>query len=275
MFKRILVSLAVSVISVAGGTGIAPELGVGQALASYTVPTWQPIYNHAYCFYNYDNELAIPDAPTSSNADNPITTVFTNAATAGQTWSLFGETGAFPHTGSTYNSPDYEFITPAGQGRFPDESYGAKTLSCGQGSSGWDTHVRLYPDGSLGQGDLYDPYWGYFTLADTHEDYECNPKDFGYAEQAEGYVRQVMSQNNVKCSATGYLGKGQPCVQSIQNDAWNFSNAEQFPGPTWVGCGSQNGYRPYLNGTSTIDSSHCLENDGYATVITVSTWSPT
>lgn len=269
-----LITTAVSALSMIAGAFIAtmPQLHPSAAFASYTVPSWNQVCNHAYCFYNYDNGINPYTQPTAANADNPITTVFTNALPA-DAWGLFSESGQFPNTGPNGgNTADYEFITPSGNSQIADQSYGVKTPYCSNGSGpAWDTHVRLYPDSSLGYGALYDPYWGYFVLADTHQDHECAPKDFGYAEQAEGYVRQVMGQSNVSCSAIGYLGNGQPCVQSIQNDAWNFNNPEQGPG-TGALCG-YNGYRPYLTGTSTVDTQHCLENDGYATVIGVSYWS--
>lgn len=270
ILKRALTVLAMTAVVPLAVLGTS---GPRVALAAYTVPNWGSYCNHAYCFYRYDSEINPPEQPTASNADNPITTVFTNALPA-DAWSLFSESGQFPETGSVYNSADWELSTGSSPNLFADQSYGVKTLSCGHGSqTGWDTHVRLYPDSSLGYGALYDPYWGYFVLADTHEDYECSPTDYGYAEQAEGYVRQVMGANNVSCGGFGYLSQGQPCVVSIQNDAWYFGNVEKWPGDTAISCGADNGYRPYLNGTQTVDYSHCLENDGYTSVINVSYWS--
>lgn len=240
----------------------------GVALAHYTVPNYQQKCNHAYCFYNYDNEgITYPQAGTATNADNPITTVFEQNATAVMVHSLFGELGGWGSPGSQ----DAEVF-----GSFYDYSKGLKTQPCSPSNPNlWDTHARLYPDSTDGGGDLYDPYWGYFVLADTHQDEECTGQ-FGYQEQAEGYLRQQMGQNKVSCFAVGYLTKGQPCVNGVQNDATNFYNSLQWPNDGGYGnlgsCGTNNGYFP------TNDSpaySHCLENDGAATVINVQYYSGT
>jgi hypothetical protein len=247
------------------------------ALANYPLPKAPHYYYNTYWgMYNYDfhpNSTGCtggcyPD-PTNYGGsggssdypyvDNPVTMVFTNNAsstkvknmlTSGGFTSLGGpEEGYFTGT-NAQNSDTYNVL-------FRNEQKGLKTSpGCNNIP---DYHVRWYGwytgFNSGYQDALFDPYWGFFEFATTHEDIndvsQCGTAAvYGYQEEAARHVWQQFANNATYIDLS----------QSALTWTWFDNELDQSTGSWGLPCGSGGaGITGYISGT------HCMESDGYVT----------
>jgi hypothetical protein len=243
---------------------IAATAAIALATASVTVPAspahaWTPPNytnkcNQTYCFKNYD---LYPQSTgncynDASLADNPINLVFYDNATASNVSSILQRSG---YT-STNNSTDCEWFNYA-NGTLWFSTKGFKTPA----NCGTDYHIRPY-------GSNYSPDWGYFMVAETHEDrfdiVGCSSAaSYGYQEYAEHYAMNAVY--GASCYDNGFQS---PCVYGTSTDAWGGFNNQlgSAYGPPAAPCDST-----AIDGLYEVVaySGHCFVSDGNASIVDV------
>ena len=277
-----------------------------------------------YCLWNYDfgSAQTDPSNPDVTDADNPITLIFTGStlsnseiqADEGTTYD--GQ--ALTDEGSTDDGIEYDYIPGTQYGETQQFSaHGKKIPSTGyakcvnndlsgiessfgissndlsyylSGGKDWcDYHMRIY-------GPTYDPAVGYFTFADTHEDWNdtacsgtgtvpCNdgnghyyPRFFGWYEDAALYMENLFRAN-------GGVG-GNPTATvttswaSLGNNLSTESGKPNCTGSSVTEANGSSGPRSTVTGhyvkwtgdgsSTPLYTLYCKQSDGYADRIDLS-----
>lgn len=249
--RLILLTACVVGLLVTGiGSGGSFRPIIPHALASYCVTNLQGVSNHYWQIENYD--FTNSTTMDRCNVDNPINLVFGDNASQQKVqdalyWSYCQSCGSYYRNNqNAYGYGEYVDLNYSPYTRYVRSTTGWKTtVGCGV----TDYHVRYYGDFTNYTGyhnALYDPYWGWFVFASSHEDRNdgCPNQQFGWQEDAENEVASDVA-------LTSY-------VNHLVYQWGNFSNP--LSGSSCSGS-SGGGYMG--------DATHCLQSNGYATWISM------
>jgi hypothetical protein len=215
-----------------------------------------------YRFENFDfhqvNSACSSSVVSSSNVDNPINLVWYQNASTAYVQNFLNNAG-YTGTGETDCAGVQQWSYPYTQ--YYPASAGLKTPpGCNTTNPYMDKHVRYY-------GTYYDQSWGYFVIGGAHKDFNdttCSSgKTFGYQEDAEHGVANDLAIYSNDCNVYP-LDLTTECINATYRDSQNMSNQQEYvQGHGETQCGA---YQPY---GFWIDSTHCMQSDGYATTFQV------
>lgn len=263
--KRVLLGAALVLAGIGSGSishvPDAHAYDVGGALQQVQTPSGYVTFYNFDFYRNPSTNSCASTSTSSSNADNPITILFSGNA-SDNTVSTFFQYAQGGYSNTYASGVDCDYWWDSGMDFYEQPSSFYKTQpGCNTQYPVVDKHIRYYPA-------MYDLQWGYFVLASTHldENDTCvgNPSSqvYGFQEDAEHEIVNDINWSYNQCNkAPFYLSTG--CISSVSSDAVDFFNQE-----TW----SQHQSSSPCDSSPTgyyINSTHCMQSDGYATRVVV------
>lgn len=170
-------------------------------------------------FYNYDfnSEKSL----SSQNTDNPINLIFwgNSVIWKGDTQLYTFGTGLSQYVGS----PDYGYLKQGPKWVWDSDRGYKDRITCGT-----DNHYRVYHNEGT---QVYSPYWGYFLIAEAHQDkgdipipHLCGSAQYGWEELAEQNVAdeatRVFGSSAVQRNKV-FLNNAEPRHWENNNYRWN------------------------------------------------------